>query len=353
MQGNDETFVNFPQRLQTLLGHALPNLNICTAIYPAFETRGDLGDTVTRFREWLINRVIDIEVAQETPSPTVEPGVKTILVGHSMGGIVNAETVLSIVNDMSTGPLSDGQELDQRATQIMFPSIQGVLAFDTPYLGISPGVVARGMEDQYAASKAWYDNASGLFAASPWGPKANNGVAAEEAAKTLPAASTASPANPAVPAWQRWGKLAAAAGGAAAVAAGIGTAAYVNREQLVSGLTWANSHLEFVGCLARGEELRRRLESLISLKAAHGVGFANLYTALGLGAPNARPASSSSRHSWTSRAIGSDRTFCIIPKGPSKELFHEARNDKAAGEVEAHMWMFSKSVPQKEYVLQC
>jgi hypothetical protein len=33
----------------------------------------------------LQNKVIDLEVANGTPSPTVDPSVRTILVGHSMG----------------------------------------------------------------------------------------------------------------------------------------------------------------------------------------------------------------------------------------------------------------------------
>ncbi len=79
--------------------------------YPAFETRGDLHDCVSRFKEWCVcvrcvlvwslscllrindakselrlqNKVIDLEVANGTPSPTVDPSVHTVLVGHSMG----------------------------------------------------------------------------------------------------------------------------------------------------------------------------------------------------------------------------------------------------------------------------
>jgi len=33
----------------------------------------------------LQNKVIDLEVANGTPSPTVDPSVHVILVGHSMG----------------------------------------------------------------------------------------------------------------------------------------------------------------------------------------------------------------------------------------------------------------------------
>lgn len=33
----------------------------------------------------LQNRVIDIEVENKTPSPSIDPSVRTVLVGHSMG----------------------------------------------------------------------------------------------------------------------------------------------------------------------------------------------------------------------------------------------------------------------------
>ena len=44
----------------------------------------------------LQEKVIDIEVANNTPSPTVDPSVRIILIGHSMGGIVAADIVLGI-----------------------------------------------------------------------------------------------------------------------------------------------------------------------------------------------------------------------------------------------------------------
>lgn len=92
-QGGDDTFGTFPSHLKALLQHALPKVTVMTVTYPKFETRGDLQECVGRFKDWLQNKVIDLEVANSTPSPTVDPSVHTILVGHSMGGIVAAETL--------------------------------------------------------------------------------------------------------------------------------------------------------------------------------------------------------------------------------------------------------------------
>jgi len=42
----------------------LPNVSVVAITYPRYETRGDLKDCVSRFREWLENKVIDLEVAK-------------------------------------------------------------------------------------------------------------------------------------------------------------------------------------------------------------------------------------------------------------------------------------------------
>ncbi len=114
-----------------------------------------------------MNKVIDLEVANGTPSPTVDPSVRTILIGHSMGGIVAAETIIALTSEKpihgSTDPsheapadVDDPSSIPRPPTPnaLMFPYIQGVLAFDTPYLGIDPGVVAHGAEGHYAAASS-------------------------------------------------------------------------------------------------------------------------------------------------------------------------------------------------------
>ena len=100
-KGDDTTFARFP----TGISHALSKLlnahesstvteyegdaqyNVLPIVYPAFETRGSLQATVERFRAWLLEKVIDAEVARGTESPTVEPGVGVVIVGHSMVSI--------------------------------------------------------------------------------------------------------------------------------------------------------------------------------------------------------------------------------------------------------------------------
>ena len=51
----------------------------------------------------LQDKIIDLEVSNSTPSPTIDPSVRTILIGHSMGGIVAAETLISITDDPPVG----------------------------------------------------------------------------------------------------------------------------------------------------------------------------------------------------------------------------------------------------------
>ncbi|KAF2759018.1 hypothetical protein EJ05DRAFT_329656 [Pseudovirgaria hyperparasitica] len=334
-KGGDDTFAGFPEHLKGILSHALPKVTVKTITYPKFETVGDLKECVGRFKEWLQNKVIDLEVANSTPSPTVDPSVHTILIGHSMGGIVAAETLLSIASEQ---PISESASTLSN-TSLMFPYIQAVLAFDTPYLGIAPGVVAHGAEGHWKKGQAAYNAYTNVASAFGWGgaktPTTNSAI---DASRMLPSSTSINDVNgdaAAAPLWQRWGKVAMFAGAAGAVAAG-GAAAYMNRDQISAGWTWVGSHLEFVGCLARGEELKKRLASLCRVSQAHELGFANLYTTLG------KAVEDKSSSSWAAGVVGSDRTFCVIPgdKSENRGFFIPAKNDKATAETWAHMGMF-------------
>lgn len=55
MQGGEATFgtdYEFAEHLRSLVGAALPKIDVKVLVYPKYETRGHLGDTVSRFRSW-------------------------------------------------------------------------------------------------------------------------------------------------------------------------------------------------------------------------------------------------------------------------------------------------------------
>ncbi|KAG5976202.1 hypothetical protein E4U55_007455 [Claviceps digitariae] len=351
-KGGESTFGNdyqFTKHLRDIVAQKLPKVDVRVLVYPRYETRGDLGQCVSRFRDWLEEKVIDMEVASGAPSPTVDPSVRTILIGHSMGGIVAAELVISLASEKPIYS-EDGIEKTEKPifSGVMFPYVQGVLAFDTPYLGIAPGVVAHGAEGHYQNAAATISQLSGLKSAL-WG-SSNAGKASSAAASTSSEAAAAAAAAAGAGAgaaaggaggaaassgWSSWSKVAMYAGAASAVAAG-GAAAWKNREQISEGWSWASSHLEFVGCLARAEELKKRVGCMVQLHEDLDVGFANLYTRLG-------KAASAKKTSVVGTVLGKDRTFCNLPRTMAAGEWMEAVNDAATDEVLAHMAMFEQT----------
>lgn len=266
-----------------------------------------------------------MEVDAGTPSPTIDPSVRVVLIGHSMGGIVAVETVLGIASEKPIYS-EDGIEKSEMPdfNSLLFPYIQGVLAFDTPYLGISPGVVAHGAEGHYNAASTTISQLTGLGAALGWGANTSKSAgAASKAVVQQPAAAQA--AN----GWGKWSKVAMAAGAVSAVAAG-GAAAWMNRDNITQGWSWVSSHLEFVGCLARGEELKKRVKCMVQLRDELNLGFANLYTRLGR-------AADSQQVSMVGTVLGKDRTFCNLPKKMDAGDWRPAVNDKAVDETTAHV----------------
>ncbi|KAI9890398.1 MAG: hypothetical protein M1814_004184 [Vezdaea aestivalis] len=352
-KGDDNTFGGFPEHLRLMVSKALPKVDFKTIIYPKFETRGDLGECVERFRDWLQNHVIDLEVAAGNPAPTVDASVRTILIGHSMGGMVAADTFLNIASEQLVSS-SDSQNLNQQSS-FLFPDIQGVLAFDTPYLGIAPGVVAHAAEKHYNTASSTMTQLSGL-AGSLWGAAAaaepGRGNTGTRPLASLPEAPNGAPLSPglekgssdkqgkpaavesdkdaaAAPVWQRWGKMAMFAGAAGAVAAG-GAAAYLKRDDISQGWGWMGSHLEFVGCLVKGEDLKKRMDKIAEVCEDRSVGFANLFTELG----------ERTKTGMVGGVTGKQRTFCNLPKSASKDAWQSQINVKAEDEVTAHMSMF-------------
>lgn len=294
----------------------------------------------------LQDRVIDLEVANNTPSPIIDPSVRTILVAHSMGGIVAADTLLSILDDESV-TLSNGRR-QRKGTGFMFPYIQGILAFDTPYLGLSPAIFANGTDTHLRSASATVSQISALASGLLASRAASEGATVVQKKKDVKSADAARkrssskrrtsrsssrgsreivtppPPAPVAPTglFGGWGKVAAYAGAAGILAAG-GAIAYFKRDELTQGFSWVSSHMEFVGALMKGEELKNRTKRATSVP---GVGFATLYTALG-----------------EKGQEKGERTFIILPVGNTEHsgLFYRCVNPKVKDEVEAHVSMFS------------
>lgn len=301
----------------------------------------------------------------------MNPSVQVALIGHSMGGIVIADTLLSIAQETVIGgspddlPSTENSSQDPRmksdpAPPLLFPRILCLLAFDTPYLGISPGVLSHGVEQHYSTATSAYSALSTIWPGTSSKQAPTPPASSHAAIKAPPPQAAAAAVATGGSSWTRSLLYGATALTAAGLAAGvayasrehISRAATASRATFSTGYEFASSHMLFVGTLVKPEVLKRRLAGMRQVGGERGIPWACLYTVLGSGAGAGAKKSGVGTE-------GERRTFCNLPAGKLGDaeglggggLWVPALNEKAVDAVAAHTGMFFPAENPNYYAL--
>ncbi|WQF83666.1 Putative alpha/Beta hydrolase [Colletotrichum destructivum] len=352
IQGNDNTFHDFPDDLKRSVTKQLPDHRVESIVYPQYETKGELAQATEAFLSWLKEQVMEVRKANvEKPWPPKDREVGVVLVAHSMGGFVAADALFLAINERAASNPSEDDPI--------FPLIQGILTFDTPYNGLARSMFVYGGFSNYQKVSSVFNVMTALSAAAP-ASLARLGTR-RAATSAVTSSSSSSALGRGNPGWKTWQLIAVRTGTVGAIAAG-GVAAYVNREAILSGLknlnrdsvkegyqqsigalgqglayinrgnvgqsfAWLSDHFTFVGALLKQKELNRRLERMGALR---GVGIHDFYASLG------------ENGYWQGGYFVPERTFCAIPEGDhaASSLFSRQVLQEVDDEVQAHMSMF-------------
>lgn len=318
-RGTDTTFVDFPARLQHVLSETIDNVVAECIVFPAYETKGELNEAVVRLADWLTTLTVQREAANGHGDGGGAGKAKIILCGHSMGGLLAADTLLAIANSRP----------DKEAP--FWPRIIACIAFDTPYFGLHPSVFKNSATKVTEYADTARSVASGIFGGlAGLGTKKVTSAPANPPTGLLTNAPTTSGGS------RGWGKWAAYGGAVLAAGAAAGTA-YYKRDDLTSGYGWASDHMRYIGNLWDENAMRRRVESIINLEDEAGVLFRAFYTFL----PPSPP------------VLLSPRTFIILPPKTSRPFSHfiPASNGMAPDELQAHTGMFTAKTNDGYYML--
>ncbi|KAJ7180281.1 hypothetical protein C8R43DRAFT_1084241 [Mycena crocata] len=302
-KGTDNTFQSFPDRLQHMLAETISNASVECIVFPAYETKGNLTEAVVKFADWLTTLTVEKEVASGGGAGRA----KIVLCGHSMGGLLAADTLQEFAKGRP----------DAQAP--LWPKIVACIAFDTPYLGLHPNVFKNSATKAVEYAQTARAVGTGLMGAFA-------GFGASKAANP-PAPAKPSTPPPSNTGWGKWAGSATYAVGGALLAGAAAGATYYKRDDLGLTYTWATDHMKYVGHLWDAQALEKRVEFLVNAEAEEGVVFRNFYTYL----------------PPTPLLHDSARTFIVLPKKKAKaeSYFVLARNGVATDEVEAHTGMFA------------
>ena len=253
-------------------------------------------------------------------------------------------------------------------TEAIFPPIQGILTFDTPYNGLARSMFVYGAFSNYQKVSSVFNAMTALSAAAPAGFSRLTGNRSASTAAAASASSAAASGSAVSGSSMAWQAIAVKTGTVGAIAAG-GVAAYVHREAIMNGVrniknlnkdsvvdgynqsigalgqglayinrgnvgrsfAWLSDHFTFVGSLMKQRELASRLERLAALK---GVGVHDFYVSLG------------ANGYWSGGYFVPERTFCAVPEDDhaAAGLFERRIMASADDEIKAHMSLFR---PQK------
>ncbi|PYH69234.1 uncharacterized protein BO88DRAFT_462619 [Aspergillus vadensis CBS 113365] len=112
--GSEDSFCNFPREVHNLQASLAQTHVTYTKIYPRYKTRGPIRVARNDVSRWL--------------SPHMAPDLDVILLGHSIGGLIAADVALA--------------ESYTIAGHVPNSRVVGLVAFDTPFLGLHPRVIA-------------------------------------------------------------------------------------------------------------------------------------------------------------------------------------------------------------------
>ncbi|KAH7097445.1 hypothetical protein BKA62DRAFT_774251 [Auriculariales sp. MPI-PUGE-AT-0066] len=346
-KGTETTFGGFPEKLQHILGATIEQASVECVVFPAYETKGDLQAAVERFSDWLCSLTVEKECAHGAGGGAGK--ARIVLCGHSMGGLLAADTLIAFFNS----------RVDAAAP--LWPNIIACIAFDTPYLGLHPGVFKSQADQALSYVQTARDVAGSLGFFGALGKKMSE-TPAPAPGKAPPASSPQTPSEssqnhalvqtapkaqnaPAAPS-NSWSAWAPAVGGLLAAGVAAGAAAYYQREitggikqaqqGVTGGWTWANDHMKYVGNLWDEKALQARLDTLMLLRKSHGVWFQNFYTVLD-----------------STTGLSGTRTFCVLPRRgtPGAAAFVASHNKLAQDEVNAHISMFNPKMNDGYYDL--
>ncbi|KAJ9637206.1 hypothetical protein H2199_007492 [Coniosporium tulheliwenetii] len=267
--GTETSFQSFPAHVHNLVNITLADTHVIhTKIYPRYRSRRSMDFARDDFSKWL--------------SPHESPDTDVILLGHSMGGLLSAEVVLLPPYSPATG-------------HAFRHRILGTINFDTPFLGMHPGIVSSGLKSLVRSSP---DPSPGAAQGSDY-VTANSTPARQDTLLRKPTDPNYNPVFPNdvnLPVRKGWNS----------------TLHFLHKhsDDLVkASKQYVKSHIEFGGAMADYKGLKRRYERIRALEyedenmrkmATHGVRapprvrFVNYYTA-STGRPK-RPKSPSPNH---------------------------------------------------------